>query len=144
MRVFFPILLCAALLPFSAQAEDAPLPFDVPSAAPAIQRVPVANKTVLHSPAARPAVQSGRHKHAAARKNKKTQAGVTKKHRGKQQVATSTRQKNKKTRVVTHKKAAGVQHAKKVSGHKHKTVHKQSAHKRPAHKKAGHKKRAGH
>ncbi|MEJ2795322.1 hypothetical protein WAE56_18090 [Iodobacter sp. LRB] len=139
MRVFFPILLCAALLPFSAQAEDAPLPFDVPSAAPAIQRVPVANKTVVHSPAAQPAVKPGRHKHAAARKNKKTQSGVTKKHKGKQQTATSTRQKNKKARVVTHKKGAGVQHAKKVSGAKPKSAHKQ-----PAHKKAAHKKRAGH
>lgn len=46
MRVFAPVLICAALFSFTARAEDAPLPFDVPSAAPAIVRPAAVNKPV--------------------------------------------------------------------------------------------------
>lgn len=88
MRVFFPLLFCAALFPFSVQAEDAPLPFDVPAAAPVIQRTTVVSKPVAYRPATQqPAVQpvkSHRNKRSAhaTRVKKSNTASVVKKQKG--------------------------------------------------------------
>jgi hypothetical protein len=95
MRVFF--LLCVALFPFSAQAEDAPLPFDVPSAAPVISRAPAVSKPVVHAPVAQPSVKSPRNKHSTR---------------------TAKKHKTKTTHAVTSKKAKGT-HSPRVKNRSH-------------------------
>lgn len=86
MRVFS--LFCALFISFTAYAEDAPLPFDVPSAAPVIQRTAVskpasrsverqANSTKMSAKSHR----AGK-KHRSSAKKRSSVAGA-KKHKGK-------------------------------------------------------------
>jgi hypothetical protein len=56
MRFFVNFLFIATIFPLNALAEDAPLPFDVPSAAAVIKRAPVVNKPLAQqAPVALPA-----------------------------------------------------------------------------------------
>ncbi len=141
MRGFFPLLLCAALFPFSVQAEDAPLPFDVPSAAPVIQRTAVVSKPVAYRPVAQqPAVQpvkSHRNKRSAhatrvkksstasvAKKQKGTRPAVVKKTKGIRSLAVLSKKNTKVSQKRSTVKPKGVVHKKQPTHNKQNTVKK--------------------
>ncbi|AZN36670.1 hypothetical protein [Iodobacter ciconiae] len=126
MRVFFLVLFFAALLPFCVYAEDAPLPFDVPSAAPVIQRAPAANKAVPST--TKPAVKAHRNQRSARTSaGKKTSASVSKKRNS---TTVAAKSKGVRPREAVNKKR-GAQQRRKASSAKPKVA---KPGKPPAHK----------
>ncbi|AMC35068.1 hypothetical protein VN23_10825 [Janthinobacterium sp. B9-8] len=110
MRGFFPLLLSAVFLSFSVQAEDDPLPFDVPSAAPVIQRTSVVNKPVATSN--KSVVYRGKQARSKARvagKKRSVQksavSGMTKKQAAKRTGKKAVSVKTKQAPVASKKKA---------------------------------------
>jgi hypothetical protein len=140
MRGFFPLLLCAALFPFSVQAEDAPLPFDVPAAAPAIQRTTVVSKPAAHPVATQvktPQAKSQRPtrlKHAT-RAKKPSATNVAKKQKGKRSTAVAAKKtKGTHSPALVSKKTTKLSQKRSTAKPKA-TVHKKQSTKQSAHKK---------
>jgi hypothetical protein len=133
MRGFFPLLLCAALFPFSVQAEDAPLPFDVPSAAPVIQRTAVVSKPVAYRPVAQqPAVQpvkSHRNKRSAQATRAKKPSAVAKKQKGTRPAAVK-KTKQIRSAAVVNKKSTKVSQKRSTVKPKGAVPKKQPTHKK--------------
>ncbi|WP_293933410.1 hypothetical protein [Iodobacter sp.] len=128
-------LLCALLISLTAYAEDAPLPFDVPSAAPVIQRTAVskpatrsverqANSTKISAKSHRAAK-----KHTSSAKQRSSVSGA-KKHKVKGAKVNANQTKKTKGKVVSISRHTPPTKGHKAARAKHTTKRKVATHKK--------------